>query len=398
MTGSHTVRQVRHDLYVTPLVVIWELARAGESGELGTGGGRALLESLAAHPRPRPRVVLTGRDPLARGDLTELIRHGRGLGLELSLVLPVTPGLSREKLTELRTAGASALALALDGATAATHDRFHGTPGVFDRTIRAARATTVAGLRLQINSTLTPDNLDEAPALLARVIGLGARQWNVSLLVPPGRGTGRCDLSAAEHEDVLHWLRDVSDRIAVEATDAPQFRRVVFQRAQGAGHEGGELHRRLTAETTRLLGGRPAAPRRPRPPLVVNAGSGLVFIDHAGNVRPDRFLPLYCGNIRERPLPEIYAQSPVLRALRDPSTWTGRCSACEFAGLCGGSRALAYSVSGDPFASDPNCPYAPGSTDFRIRTGNPYSVTRSCVAPSPTMVGRQCHTQVKPKG
>lgn len=364
MTGSHTGRQVRHDIHTTPLIVVWEMSRNGQPGELDTGEGRALLDSLATGPRPRPRVVLTGLDTLQRGDLTELIRHGAGRGLEIALDLPVTPGLDRGRLTELRIAGAATLTLAVDGAAAATHDRFHGQAGVFDRTIRTAREATAAGLRLQISSTLTPDNLAEAPALLARVIGLGARQWNVSLLVPTESGTGRCDLSAAEHEDVLHWLRDVSDRIAVEAADAPQLRRVFHQRAQGAAHEGGELHRSLAAETVRLLGARPAAPRRPRPPVVVNAGSGLVYVGPAGDVRPDRLLPLHCGNIRTSPLPEIYAQSPVLRRLRDPSTWTGGCRACAFADLCGGSRAAAYAESGDPFASDPTCPYVAEGREF----------------------------------
>ncbi|RSZ62069.1 radical SAM/SPASM domain-containing protein [Corynebacterium hylobatis] len=364
MTGSHTSRPARHDIHVTPLIVIWEVTRTGHPGELDTDEGRALLDSLATWHRSRPQVVLTGPGILGRGDLTELIRHGTGLGLEISLSLPVAPGLDRRKLAELYAAGVTTLALTLDGAAAATHDQFHDVPGAFDRTIRAAREATLAGLRLQINSTLTPANLAEAPALLARVIGLGARQWNVSLLVPTDRGTGRCDLSGAEHEDVLHWLRDVSDRIVVEATDAPQLRRVFHQRAQGADHAGGELYGRLTTETVRLLGARPAAPRRPRPPMVVNAGSGLVVIGPAGDVRPDRLLPVHCGNIRESPLPEIYAQSPVLRRLRDPSTWTGGCTSCEFAGLCGGSRAAAYAVSGDPLASDPTCPYVPEGREF----------------------------------
>lgn len=364
MTGSHTVRQTRHDIHVTPLTVVWEVTGTGQPGELDTEEGRVLLDSLATWQRSSPQLVLTGRDPLARGDLTELIRHGTGLGLDVSLSLPVTPALDRKKIAELGAAGVGTLTLILDGAAAATHDQSHGTPGAFDRTIRAAREVTRAGLRLQISSTLTPGNLAEAPALLARVLGLGARQWNVCLLVPTDRGTGRCELTAAEHEDVLHWLRDISDRITVEATDAPQFRRVFHQRAQGVDHEGGELHHRLAAETTRLLGARPAAPRRPRPPVVVNAGSGLVYIGPTGDVRPDRLLPVHCGNIREHPVPEIYAQSPVLRRLRDPSTWTGGCTTCEFAGLCGGSRSAAYAVSGDPFTSDPTCPYITGGREF----------------------------------
>ena len=38
----------------------------------------------------------------------------------------------------------------------------------------------------------------------------------------------------------------------------------------------------------------------------------------------------------------------------------GRCGICEFRDLCGGSRARAYTVLGDPLGEDPACPYEPG--------------------------------------
>lgn len=370
------VRQVRHDLNVKPFIAIWEVTRACQlvcrhcradaqhepaPGQLSTEEGFALLDSLATYDHPRPLVVLTGGDPFERGDLTELTRYGTGLGLNISLSPSVTPRLTRDRLVELREAGGSALSLSLDGAVAETHDHFRGFAGTFDQTVEMARVVTDVGYRLQINSTLTAGNVREAPALLARVIDMGARLWSVFFLVPTGRGAGLGALDADEREEVLHWLHDVSDRVAIKTTEAPQYRRVVLQRTQGRGYEGGELHRYLTAETTRLLGERPTTPRRPRPPMAVNAGSGFVFIDHLGDVYPNGFLPLHCGNVKETPLPEIYSDSPVFRSLRDPSTWLGKCSVCEFATVCGGSRSTAYAITGDPLASDPTCSHVPAA-------------------------------------
>jgi len=37
----------------------------------------------------------------------------------------------------------------------------------------------------------------------------------------------------------------------------------------------------------------------------------------------------------------------------------GKCGSCEFRGICGGSRARAYAVQGDPLAGDPACIYLP---------------------------------------
>ena len=384
MTRSPLVRQVRHDLSVKPFIAIWEVTRACQlvcrhcradaqhepaPGQLSTEEGFALLDSLAAYEPPRPLVVLTGGDPFERGDLTELTRYGTSLGLNVSLSPSVTPRLTRERLVDLRSAGGSALSLSLDGAEAATHDHFRGFAGTFDQTVRMARVVTDVGYRLQINSTITAGNVHEAPAMLARVIELGAKLWSVFFLVPTGRGAGLGALGAEEREDVLHWLHDVSDRVAVKTTEAPQYRRVVLQRTQGRSYEGGDLYRRLSAETVRLLGERPAAPRRPRPPMAVNAGSGFVFIDHLGDVYPNGFLPLHCGNVKDTPLPEIYAESPVFRSLRDPLSWKGKCSVCEFATVCGGSRSTAYAVTGDPLASDPTCSYVPPAWGFPERDG-----------------------------
>lgn len=370
------VRQVRHDLNVKPFIAIWEVTRACQlvcrhcradaqhepaPGQLSTEEGFALLDSLATYDHPRPLVVLTGGDPFERGDLTELTRYGTGLGLNISLSPSVTPRLTRARLVELREAGGSALSLSLDGAVAETHDHFRGFAGTFDQTVEMARVVTDLGYRLQINSTLTAGNVHEAPALLARVIDMGARLWSVFFLVPTGRGAGLGALDADEREDVLHWLHDVSDRVAIKTTEAPQYRRVVLQRTQGQSYQGGELYRYLTDATTRLLGERPTTPRRPRPPMAVNAGSGFVFIDHLGDVYPNGFLPLHCGNVRDTPLPEIYSDSPVFRSLRDPLTWRGKCSVCEFASVCGGSRSTAYAITGDPLASDPTCSHVPAA-------------------------------------
>lgn len=43
----------------------------------------------------------------------------------------------------------------------------------------------------------------------------------------------------------------------------------------------------------------------------------------------------------------------------------GRCGACEFKAVCGGSRSRAYGFTGDVLESDPYCAYEPGSFPYR---------------------------------
>lgn len=96
-----------------------------------------------------------------------------------------------------------------------------------------------------------------------------------------------------------------------------------------------------------------------RAPCGINDGKGFVFISHLGEVYPSGFLPVSAGNIRVQSLAEIYRRSSLFTGLRDSSSLKGKCGACEFREICGGSRARAYAVTGDVFAEEPCCIYQP---------------------------------------
>ena len=96
-----------------------------------------------------------------------------------------------------------------------------------------------------------------------------------------------------------------------------------------------------------------------RAPKGINDGKGFVFISHRGDVYPSGFLPISGGNIRKQSLASIYRDAPLFRALRDSHNLKGKCGACEFRDICGGSRARAYAVSGSPFDEEPCCVYQP---------------------------------------
>jgi radical SAM protein len=381
VTERTAVRRLRHAPEERPMIVIWEVTRAcalvclhcradaqhrRNPHELTTEQGRALLDDIAAFGKPYPIVVLTGGDPFERPDLADLVRHGTSLGLHMALSPSVTPRLTREVLTKLHDAGAGALSLSLDGAQAATHDAFRGVPGVFDATLRAAQEVRDTGFRLQINSTVTRANVHELPDLLRMVIDLGASLWSVFFLVPTGRGELLQPLDPQQVEDVLNWLHDVSDLVAIKTTEAPHYRRVAIQRAR-ASAEGtpsrapavGELHQQLTDAVAELRAQRHTQTRRPRPPIEVNSGRGFAFIDHLGEVYPSGFLPHQCGNVTDAGFRELYRTSPLLRSLRDPAQFHGKCGVCEFRDVCGGSRSHAYAVTGDVLASDPTCVHEP---------------------------------------
>ncbi|HEX3091926.1 MAG TPA: SPASM domain-containing protein, partial [Candidatus Angelobacter sp.] len=95
--------------------------------------------------------------------------------------------------------------------------------------------------------------------------------------------------------------------------------------------------------------------------LPINDGKGFVFVSHTGEVCPSGFLPVSAGNVRVDSLTHIYRNSPVLTSLRDTSNLQGKCGACEFKEICGGSRARAYAITENMFAEDPCCNYIPAA-------------------------------------
>lgn len=379
----HPVRHPAIDVDRRPFIVIWEVTRAcdlaclhcraeavpcAHPDELTTAEARTLIDEVAAFGSPPPLFVLTGGDPIKRPDLLQLIEYAAGRRLPVALSPSATPLLTSRVIADARAAGAVALSLSLDGDSAAAHDAFRGVPGVFDRTLGAWEAAQTAGLKVQINTTVTGANLMALPGIARLVRDRGAMVWSVFFLVPVGRGAVLPQITAAECEDVLHFLYDVGTAMPVKATEGHHFKRVVLQRTilerrgipPAAVLPLGAVYRGLCA----ALGPWPSGTGRRRSPMDVNAGRGFVFISHTGTVHPSGFMPLPAGNIRRRPLGEIYCDSPLLRVLRNPACWQGRCAGCEFRDACGGSRSRAYAATGDPTGDDPLCAYVPGSFPF----------------------------------
>jgi radical SAM protein len=354
------------------MLVFWEVTRAcllacrhcrasatrdPLPGELDGDEGRALIDQVAAFGRPYPILVLTGGDCLLREDVFEMVAHADSLGVPVAMSPSVTPMLTREAIARMAEAGVKAVSLSLDGATPATHDGVRGIPGHFEETIPMIRALVAAGLKVQINTTVMSANLDELADIAALMAETGVAIWEVFFLVHVGRGEATGAITAAEHEDVCHFLYDASHYgFIVRTVEAPFFRRVVVERRAGRPAPGTATYHRMHARLVERLG---AAERGSSAHTAsTRDGKGIVFVSHVGEVYPAGFLPLALGSVRERSLAEIYRDSPVLRRIR-AAEFSGRCGRCEYADLCGGSRARAYADTGDPLAEDSACVHQP---------------------------------------
>ena len=351
------------DFNERPFIAIWEVTQACDLAcvhcrasaqperhplELSTDEGKGLVDQIAA--MDVPVFVLTGGDPIKRPDLFELIGYARSKGVRVSLTPSATPLLTKEIIVRLKDAGLARLAVSLDGANAETHDAFRGMTGSYERTISAIHWANEVGLPVQVNTTFSRRNIGQIDAIVELVESLKITLWSVFFLVPTGRGKLNDLLSADEFEQVFAKIHHLSMTASfdIKTTEAQHYRRFLLQhKATGAT---GSLENLQHMKVVDSVG---------RAPRGLNDGKGFVFISHTGEVFPSGFLPMTAGNIRSESLASIYRDSPLFRDLRDTSRLEGKCGACEFKNVCGGSRARAYALTGNPHGEEPCCSYVP---------------------------------------
>jgi radical SAM protein with 4Fe4S-binding SPASM domain len=203
---------------------------------------------------------------------------------------------------------------------------------------------------VQINTTFSRRNIGEIDAIVALLESLRITLWSVFFLVPTGRGKLNDLLSADEFEQVFAKLYSLSKTCSfdIKTTEAQHYRRFVIQQKTAERKTGASV-----------AGPEKVADAIGRAPRGLNDGKGFVFISHRGEVFPSGFLPTAAGSIREQELSTIYRESPLFLNLRDTSKLEGKCGACEFKQICGGSRARAYALTGNPFGEEPCCSYIP---------------------------------------
>src|SRR5947199_5606082 len=153
--------------------------------ELTTRRAFDLIDDIATVAKPV--MVLSGGEPLFRPDLFDIGAYGVETGFRMALATNGTL-VDGRVAARIADAGFSRVAISLDGAVAATHDRFRGVPGSHARAIRGIHLLRDEGVSVQINSTIAKHNVTELPAMLDFALSLGADALHLFMLVPVGCG------------------------------------------------------------------------------------------------------------------------------------------------------------------------------------------------------------------
>jgi radical SAM protein with 4Fe4S-binding SPASM domain len=260
------------------------------------------------------RFYLTGGEPLARVDAIELVDHiVRARERELVIMTNGTV-LKGERLGALAALPAERLRLqvSLDGASPDVNDPIRGD-GTFERIVAGIQAAVGAGLRTTITMVLLRHNLSDAAALVELAADLGVP--NVHLLWPHRRGrvlTGPFAAlpAATEILETVRRAREVARAKGVTIDNVEELK-LRFDGTSGVKND------------------------------LAGAGWTSLCLSTDGGIYPSASMAgvreLHCGNVLEKPLDEIWKESPVLRELRGATVdQKTQCRTCHLKFLCGG--------------------------------------------------------------
>lgn len=284
---------------------------------------------------PAPMFILSGGEPLLREDLCRLAEHGTRRG---ATVVVGTNGtlLTDARITALKDAGVRGVAVSVDSLRSQYHDNFRHGQGALADTQAGLERLRAHRLDFIIQTTVTKGNRTELERLAAWSAGEGAVSFNCYFLVTTGRGAGLSDLAPDEYEAVLadlaRWQRDYRGRMLVRAKCAPHFMRHVYE----------------------------ADPESPVLNYETRCPCGVQYcrITPDGKLTPCPYMPEVAGDLRTQSFADVWRSAALFRRLREEAPG-GKCGRCEYQKLCGGCRARAFALEGDPLAADPSCVYEP---------------------------------------
>ncbi|MCH4183893.1 MAG: radical SAM protein [Eggerthellaceae bacterium] len=345
-----------------PRIIAWEITRSCNlscahcraaahdgcySGELSLDQIKAVIDDITSITNPI--LILTGGEPLLRSDIGEIADYARAKGA-VPVVGTNATTITDEVAQQLAEHGIRRISVSIDFPDAQEHDRFRGQDGAFDAALRGIECAERAGIGVQINTTVTKLNAQQMDAMHDLAVSVHAEAFHPFLLVPTGRGEDLRDveLTPEEYEEVLNWAydRQKTSPLHFKPTDAPQYYRILHQRAQEDVHSDckDQAAGGFASMTRGCLG-----------------GITFCFISHTGDVQPCGYFDMQLGNVLEQSFSSIWETSPVFTDLRDFSRLKGKCGACEYKKVCGGCRARALSATGDYLAEEPYCAYIPRS-------------------------------------
>jgi len=275
---------------------------------------------------------LTGGEPLARADLTALVAAAHAQQLYVNLITSGIPA-DRARLAELAAAGLDSIQLSVQDVDPDGAAWIAGRDDLAAK-LEVAAAARALGLPLTLNVVIHRGNVARVPELVALAERIGAE---------------RLELANTQY---LGWALANRDALLPARADIDRAREVA---AAAAARLRGKIE--ILFVRPDYYADRPRAcmdgwARR----YIVVTPDGVVLPCHQAT----SIAGMAFESVRERPLAEIWNDSPALRLFRGDDWMPAPCRTCDerhadFAGC----RCQAFALAGDAAATDPACALSP---------------------------------------
>lgn len=355
-----------------PRYVVWELtlkcdlacrhcgSRAGKarSEELTVDEARSVVADLAA--LGTQEIAFIGGEAYLHPDWLDIVRATADAGIRPSMTTGARR-LTADLCRRAADAGLQAASVSVDGLEH-THDTLRAVPGSFRAAVSALEHIAAAGMQPYANTQLNRLNVHEIDELLDILVDAGAQAWQVQLTGPMGRAADRPE-----------WLLQPFELLSVLDRVAAAVRRVQASHPDFAVHAGNNLGYFGPHEGT----------IRQAPYPGCTAGRYLLGIESNGDVKGCPSMPsapYVGGNVRDTPLPELWANNARIayaRRDRTPDLW-GFCKSCYYAKHCqGGCTWTSHTLLGRPG----NMPYCYHRAESLKARGRRERIVRAESAP-----------------
>lgn len=292
--------------------------------ELTTEEAKAMFSDLAS--LGVFDIAISGGEPLTRPDIMEIIEHMTLLGLKIGIGSngsTITP----RKVKQLKALNVSRLQISIDG-TEEIHDFARRWIGLFQKAKNAIRVGIQGGLNVHVCMTLHKLNYLVMEDVIKLCADWGVKRFNLSRFIPTGRGDSSLDLSKDLWKECIYRYEELKKEYTGVIEMTSHLSQSILVNPDLDCYSG-------------FIG--------------CQAGIGQGCIGPKGEVSPCVMLPIIVGNIRDNSFGEIWAESKLIHSLKNRNELKGACGDCLYKGKCGGCRAVAFSYTGDVFATDDRC-------------------------------------------
>lgn len=291
--------------------------------------------------KKKGRIAITGGEPFLKNELFPLMEY---LEQDENIwrVGILTNGVTIDKQLVDRLKSFNKLyfiQISLDGANEKTNDFIRGN-GSFKKALDAFRLLHDNEVNTRLMYTVHKMNIHDVPSLIDLAINENIKTLIIERFVPEGKGSEFKDWFLSQ-EELQNLFRNISNRADLEFQKGTPVTIIKYRTLWALIDPERIKKKDIPLEID--LGG------------MCSIGIDSMTILPDGTVLPCRRLPIPIGNLLNDSIFKIWYTSDLLWEIRNKNNLKGKCNGCELIPRCSGCRAIAYAVTGNYLAEDPQC-------------------------------------------